>query len=137
MLLSVSGHLQHSTLGLQTWCIEMKYTTVIRDTVCFYYSLSELVFFIFILLGCWILPQYQAERIVTEYLWVWLSGLFMIILYGIMFAIIRRWIKIAHSIHWYDQPHRGALDMESDDDKKLKAVANSMLLLVHFSIIEG
>jgi hypothetical protein len=108
----------------------MKYTTVLRDTVCFYCFLSESVYFIFILLGCWILPHYQTERIVTEYLWVWLSALFMIILYGIMFAVISHWFKISHGTHW--QRHRGALDMESDDDKKLKAVANSMLLLVPF-----
>ena len=56
----------------------------------------------------------------------------MIILYGIMFAIIHRWINIAHGIHWYNQPPRDALDMDSDDDKKIKAVANSMLLSVYF-----
>jgi len=81
---------------------------------------------------CWILPQFQAERIVTEYLWVWLAGLFMIILYGIMFAIIHRWFNIAHGIRWHNQPFRDALDMDSDDDKKIKAVANSMLLLVFY-----
>ena len=86
----------------------------------------------FSLLGCWILPQFKAEQIVTEYLWVWLAGLFMIILYGIMFAIIHRWFNIAHGIHWNNQPVRDALDIESDDDKKIKAVANSMLLLVFF-----
>jgi len=76
---------------------------------------------------CWILPRFEAEGIVTEYLWVWLAGLSMIILYGIMFAIIRRWFKIAHGIHWYNQPGRGALDTESEDDRKIKAVANSLL----------
>ena len=54
----------------------------------------------------------------------------MIILYGIMFAVIRRWINITHGIRWHNQPHRDALDMDSDEDKKIKAVANSMLLLV-------
>jgi hypothetical protein len=110
----------------------MKYTTVIRNSVCFYCFLSESVFFIFILLGCWILPHYQSEHIVTEYLWVWLAGLVMLILYGIMFAIICRWFDINHGIHWCNQPHKGALNAESDGNKKVKAVANSMLLLVHF-----
>lgn len=73
---------------------------------------------------CWILPRWELEGIVTEYLWVWLAGFSMIILYGIMFAIIRRWFKIAHGIRWYNQP---ALDTESDEDKKVKAVANSLL----------
>jgi len=76
---------------------------------------------------CWILPQFPAEQIVTEYLWVWLAAFFMIILYGIMFAIIRRWIDVTHGIHWYNQPSRGTLGMDSDDDKKIKAVANSLL----------
>ena len=92
----------------------------------FYHSNWYLIF-----LGCWILPQFQAERIVTEYLWVWLAGLFMIILYGIMFAIIRRWFRIAHGIRWGNQLPRDALDVESEDDKKIKAVANSMLLFVY------
>jgi len=91
----------------------------------------------FISLGCWILPHFQPERIVTEYLWVWLAGLFIIILYGIMFAIIRRWINIAHGIHWYNRPWRSPLVTESDDDKKIKAVANSMLLLVHFFTLKA
>ena len=93
----------------------------------FYLSIQCLI-----LLGCWILPQFQAERIVTEYLWVWLAGLFMTILYGIMFAIIRRWFNIAHGIHWHEQLSRDTLDMDSDEEKKIKAVANSMLLLVYF-----
>jgi phosphotransferase system glucose/maltose/N-acetylglucosamine-specific IIC component len=88
-------------------------------------------------LGCWILPQFQAEQILTVYLWVWLAALFMIILYGITFAIIHRWFNIAQSIRWNNQNAGDALDVDSDDDKKVKAVANSMLLLVYFFIIEG
>jgi hypothetical protein len=78
---------------------------------------------------CWILPQYKLEQIATQYFWVWLAALFMIVLYGIMFAIIRRWFNIAHGIHWHNRPLRvrDALDLDSDDDKKIKAVANSML----------
>ena len=56
----------------------------------------------------------------------------MIILYGVMFAIIHRWFKIAHGIYWHNQLARDGLDTDSDDDKKIKAVANSLLLLVYF-----
>ena len=116
----------------------MKYIMVLRDTVCFYGFLSLESVSYYSLLGCWILPQFKAEQIVTEYLWVWLAGFFMIILYGIMFAIIRGWFNIDHGIHWRNQSVRNILDIESDDDKKIKAVANSMLLLVcFFFIIEG
>lgn len=78
---------------------------------------------------CWITDEFKAEQIVTEYLWVWISGFSMIILYSIMFAVIHRWMNIAQGIHWYNQPHKGSLDVESDDDKKLeiRAIANSML----------
>lgn len=84
-------------------------------------------FLTFVLLGCWITDEFKAEQIVTEYLWVWLSGFSMFILYGIMFAVIHRWMNIAQGIHWYNQPYKGPLDVESDDDKKIRAIANSML----------
>ena len=116
----------YSKLGTSTWSILWCY-----GILYVFYGFLTLKSVYLILLGCWILPQYQAERIVTEYVWVWLAGLFMIILYGLIFAIIRRWINIAHGIRWHDQPHGDALDMDSDDDKKIKAVANSMLLLVY------
>jgi hypothetical protein len=76
---------------------------------------------------CWITDKFKAEQIVTEYLWVWISGCSMIILYGIMFAVIRRWFNSTKGTHWYNQPYKGASDVESDDDKKIRAVANSML----------
>jgi hypothetical protein len=42
--------------------------------------------------GCWIKPTYLAAQIVTEYLWVWLAGLVMLVLYSIMFLLMRGWI---------------------------------------------
>jgi hypothetical protein len=119
----------HPKPGISTQTL-LRYKWILCVFIDFYPNLS----FIFILLGCWILPRFKAESVVTEYLWVWLAAIFMIIFYGIMFASIRRWINIAHGIHWYNQPWRKALDRESDDDKKIKAVANSMLLLVHFFV---
>ena len=125
-------------LGTSTWNVLWCYGIL----YVFFYGFLPLKSVYLILLGCWILPRFRAEQIVTQYLWVWLAAFFMIILYGIMFAVIRRWINITHGIRWHNQPHRDALDMDSDEDKKIKAVANSMLLLVcccfyyHF-IIEG
>lgn len=116
-------HCKHST---STWSILWCYG-ILYVFMSFYHSNRCLI-----LLGCWILPQFQAEQIVTEYLWVWLAGFFMIILYGIMFAIIHRWFNIVHGIRWHNRPAGDTLDMESDDDKKIKAVANSMLLLVYY-----
>ena len=118
----------HCKRSTSTWGILWYYGILYVFFLAFYHSNRRLT----ILLGCWILPQFQAERIVTEYLWVWLAGLFMIIIYGIMLAIIHRWFNIAHGIHWLNQPARDALDVESDD-KKIKAVAsNSIILSVYF-----
>ena len=130
MLLSVFGPLRHSTLVFQTRYIVMKCIMVLWITVCFLYGFLLLKSVYLILLGCWILPQFRVEQIVTQYLWIWLAAFLMIILYGIMFAVIRRWFNITHGIPWRNQPRRDALDTDSDDNKKIKAVANSMLLLV-------
>lgn len=43
---------------------------------------------------CWVDPEYQVEQIVTEYLWMWAAAFFMIVLYGIMFAVIFGLINI-------------------------------------------
>src|SRR5260221_13441009 len=42
--------------------------------------------------GCWIKPNYLAAQIVTEYLWVWLAGFVMLVLYSINFLLMRGWI---------------------------------------------
>jgi len=42
--------------------------------------------------GCWIKPTYLAAQIVTEYLWVWLAGFVMLVLYSINFLLMRGWI---------------------------------------------
>lgn len=40
--------------------------------------------------GCWIDPWYKTEQIITEYLWMWVSAIVMLVLYGIMFFVMRR-----------------------------------------------
>ena len=113
-------------LGTSTWSILWCYG-ILYVLWLFYHSNRCLI-----LLGCWILPQFQVEQFVTAYLWVLISAVSMIILYGILFASIHRRFNIAHGIHWHNQPARDALDMESDDNRRIKAVANSMLLLVYY-----
>ena len=68
--------------------------------------------------------------IVTEYLWVWVAAGVMIILYTIMFAVMRGWFIIDDKIHWYENynlNHR-VEEIETEDEKEMKAIANLMLL---------
>ncbi|KAJ2919934.1 hypothetical protein MD484_g438, partial [Candolleomyces efflorescens] len=45
-------------------------------------------------IGCWISKDRTAARILSQYLWVWLSALIMCILYGIMFLVMRNVIVV-------------------------------------------
>jgi len=40
--------------------------------------------------GCYINSKYTVERLVTDYIWVWLSGIVMAILYSIMAVMVYR-----------------------------------------------
>lgn len=82
-------------------------------------------------IGCWIEKRFKAEQIVTEYLWVWVAGFLMIILYTIMFLVIRGWFVIDNGIHWHENHNAnssGDIEPESDEEKETKAIANLMLL---------
>ncbi|KDR67559.1 hypothetical protein GALMADRAFT_79777 [Galerina marginata CBS 339.88] len=78
---------------------------------------------------CWILEKYETELIVTEYLWVWVSGFSMIILYGIMFVVMRGWFIIDNGVHWHKnyKSNQLAIEVETEEDKESKAIANLML----------
>lgn len=69
--------------------------------------------------------------IVTEYLWVWVAAGVMAILYTIMFAVMRGWFIIDNGIHWYKDYNpndRGVEEVETEEEKEMKAIANLMLL---------
>ncbi|CAA7260692.1 unnamed protein product [Cyclocybe aegerita] len=79
---------------------------------------------------CWIVTEYKVEQIVTEYLWVWVAGLSMAILYTLMFVVMRGWFIIDNGIHWhknYNPVHHGAAAPETEEDKESKAIAKMML----------
>ena len=40
-------------------------------------------------LGCWVLPKYQTEQIISEYFWVWFTGLNMLLLYSAMCLVLK------------------------------------------------
>jgi len=81
---------------------------------------------------CWIKAPFKAEQIVTEYLWVWVAGLLMIILYTMMFLVMKGWFIIDHdnSIHWHKNYKTNGIDdaePETEEDKQTKAIAKLML----------
>ena len=39
-------------------------------------------------IGCYINSKYTVERLVTDYVWLWLTGLVMVVLYSIMAVMI-------------------------------------------------
>lgn len=43
-----------------------------------------------ILQGCYIKSNYTAERLVTDYVWVWLTGVVMVVLYSYMAVQVYR-----------------------------------------------
>ena len=55
----------------------------------------------------------------------------MAILYTIMFAVMRGWFNIDNGIHWhenYNSSQEGVEEMETEEEKKMKEIANLMLL---------
>ena len=53
------------------------------------------------------------------------------ILYTIMFAVMRGWFIIDDGIYWhenYNPSDEGVEEIETEDDKKMKAIANLLLL---------
>jgi len=77
---------------------------------------------------------------VTEYLWVWVAGFVMILLYGIMFLVMRGWFIIDDGIHWhksYAPSHLTTskeIEIETEEEKTSKAIANLLLLYVPQSV---
>ena len=69
--------------------------------------------------------------IMTEYLWVWMAAAVMVILYTIMFTVIRGWFIVDNGIHWYknyNPGHTGQEEIETEEEKEMKAIANLLLL---------
>jgi hypothetical protein len=82
--------------------------------------------------GCWILSKFKTEKIVTEYLWMWTAGLAMLILYPIMFFVMKGWFIIDDkgAWHWhknYNPTYTGQPVEETEEDTESKAIANLML----------
>lgn len=82
--------------------------------------------------GCWILPNWRVEQIVTEYLWVWFSALSMLVLYTLMFCVMKGWISIGRGLGDplvvidSTEPPSPTSD-GAEQAKRTKAIANLML----------
>ncbi|RDB30849.1 hypothetical protein Hypma_005911 [Hypsizygus marmoreus] len=94
---------------------------------------------------CWIGDQYKTEKIVFEYLWMWLAAFIMLIIYGIIALVMRGILVIGDEsgnesrwkLRWDWSGNRGVRDristddMEDDDEdeerRQARAIANLML----------
>ncbi|KAH6906349.1 hypothetical protein BKA70DRAFT_1105730 [Coprinopsis sp. MPI-PUGE-AT-0042] len=79
---------------------------------------------------CWIPSKFKTEQILSEYLWVWFAAFSMIILYGIMFLVMRGFILIENGIHWRTSAKRVHLDLdeaETEEERESRAIANLLL----------
>jgi len=74
------------------------------------------------------LADFAAERVVTEFLWIWITGFSMLVLYFIMFLVMRGWVIIDYSIHWhttYDHPNTS--NPVTPQDQEIRATARMLL----------
>ncbi|KAF8971222.1 hypothetical protein BDZ97DRAFT_1914223 [Flammula alnicola] len=79
---------------------------------------------------CWIIEEFRTEQIVSEYLWVWVAGFSMVILYTIMFIVMRGWFVIDNGVHWhknYNPSCPSVAEIETDEEKQTKVIATLML----------
>jgi len=72
------------------------------------------------------------EQLVTEYVWLWGALLLMVILYTIMFAVMRGWFIVENGVwYWYKnyQPTSEARQPveETQEEQESKAIANLLL----------
>ena len=83
--------------------------------------------------GCWILPEFTAERLVTEYLWIWITAFVMLVLYLIMFVVTRGWIIVDNGIHWHKSYNHPIMPTEvTPADEEARATARILLLYAQY-----
>jgi hypothetical protein len=87
---------------------------------------------------CFIRKGFTKEQLISSYLWLWMAAFLMVILYLIMFIVMRGWFIVDNGIYWYKN-YRRRHDVkpveETQDEKDSKAVANLMLYYPILSII--
>ncbi|KAF8889635.1 hypothetical protein BD779DRAFT_323283 [Infundibulicybe gibba] len=86
---------------------------------------------------CWIREEFTTERIVLEYLWLWLAAGIMLVLYGIIAAVIRGFITIEDGQVQIGRQEAAleANEEEQEEEKQAKDVANLMLFYPAIYII--
>ncbi|KAK0470527.1 hypothetical protein IW261DRAFT_1005489 [Armillaria novae-zelandiae] len=80
---------------------------------------------------CWIRDEYGVERIVLEYLWIWIALAVMFIIYGLIALVMRGFIVVDEGVHFMTHGNRVRQDLTAandEDERQSKAVANLMLI---------
>lgn len=102
--------------------------------------------------GCWIGNNYGTEKVIFEYLWLWIAAFIMLVLYGLTALVMRGILVIKDEseddsegrskLMWNfrretakrsDKKHHaetglGQIDVEGEERHQAKVVANLMLL---------
>jgi hypothetical protein len=76
---------------------------------------------------CWIKADYKVERIVFEYLWMWIAGGIMLILYGVIFLVMRGVLDLSDGIKFHPKGLVKAVPEYNQEKDRKKKVANLML----------
>jgi hypothetical protein len=87
---------------------------------------------VFVCKGCWVRKELRTEQLLTEYVWQWASAFLMLILYTIMFVVMRGWLieDVSGGWYWYthNKTRNGAGQRETQEEKESKAIAKLLLL---------
>ncbi|KAF9526924.1 hypothetical protein CPB83DRAFT_908130 [Crepidotus variabilis] len=76
---------------------------------------------------CWIRPNWTAELIVTEYLWVWLAAVAMLLIYTVMYCVMRGWFDIGRSADLPMTSGNAPTVEDIEEARQTKAIAKMML----------
>lgn len=99
--------------------------------------LFDIDFFLF--LGCWIREaeenqnRYIAESLLSQYLWMWIAAATMVVLYTIMFLVMRGWLIVGdRGIRWNKMrrttPRSEPQNNLTEEETRAKEIAHLMLL---------
>ncbi|KAG2016373.1 hypothetical protein CC2G_009544 [Coprinopsis cinerea AmutBmut pab1-1] len=81
---------------------------------------------------CWIRDEYKVELVVSEYLWVWLAAFLMVVLYTLMFLVMRGFIVVERGVRWrgsngvnVNRHHHN--DEMDEEERAVRTIANLLL----------
>jgi hypothetical protein len=78
--------------------------------------------------GCWVTPVFEDEQLVSEYTWLWICMSLVVILYAIMFTVMRGWVIVENGVWYWYKNYTGRPMEETPEETDSKAMARLLLL---------